>query len=191
MGSIISLVTGALGGIWGYVAAVAIAAIMAGSVTGYVVHRMDDATINSMKLADSQVQVKAVQLAEKMQATEDKEDLDAAVSEAAAQQKIITQTLTVTKEVQVHVPDTSHCNNGPTFGLVRMLNAAAAVGPDPDTFPTTAGQSDDSCAPVSWRNFTQDLANDYGAGRQNAEQLNALEANVTSLVSDANGASSK
>lgn len=182
MGSIISLVTGALGGVWGYVAALVIGAVLSGSGVGYIVHRMDAATIASIKLADADAVIDATKQVAKLQQAQDSIALDAAVKEAQAQQKIVTQTVTVTKEITKHVTDTVPCV---PYGAVRLLNDAA-TGSNTANAPTPPGQSDGACAPVPWRDFVSDIISDYGIGRQNAEQLNALETNVTNLVKAAN-----
>jgi hypothetical protein len=182
MGSLISLITGALSGVWGTLAAGAIAAILAGSTAGYVVHRMDEATIAAIKLADQKAQTQAIQDADAIRQTQDQANLDAALAEARAQQAIVTKTRTVTREIAIHVPQTQPCI---PYGLVRVLDDAAR-GSNTANTATAAGQSDDACTGISWRAFAGDLSDDYGIGRANAEQLNALEADVTALVAAAN-----
>lgn len=185
MGSIVSLVTGARSGAWSYLAAACIAALLAGSATGYVVHRMDGAAIAAMKLADQQARTAAIRDAAQVQQSQDSVNLSAAVAEATAQQKIVTETVTVTKEITTHVPLATPCI---PFGLVRVLDDAASGSDTADT-PAPPGQSDDACAPLSWRAFAGELSDDYGIGRANAQQLNALEADVTALVAAANARS--
>ena len=64
----------------------------------------------------------------------------------------------------------------------------AATGSDTANAATAAGQSDDACAPLSWRAFAGDLSDDYATARANAEQLNALQADIAALVAAANAA---
>ncbi len=173
---------GALGWVWGYLVAGAVAALLAGSATGYVVHRMDEATVTAFRLADQQAQTRAIKDAEAIRQSQDQANLDAALAEAKAQQAIATDTRTVTREITIHVPQTQPCI---PYGLVRVLDDAA-TGNDTANAPITAGQSDDACTGISWRAFAGDLADDYASGRANAEQLNALEADVTRLVAAAN-----
>ena len=173
---------GAFSGAWGSLAAACIAALLAGSATGYVVHRMDGATIAAIKLADQQARTAAIHDAANIQQSQDSVNLNAAVAEATAQQKIVTQTVTVTKEIAQHVPLATPCI---PFGLVRVLDDAA-TGSDTADLPASPGQSDDACAPISWRAFASELTDDYGNGRANAQQLNALEADVTALAAAAN-----
>ncbi|MDE2020675.1 MAG: hypothetical protein KGJ13_10100, partial [Patescibacteria group bacterium] len=73
-----------------------------------------------------------------------------------------------------------------TYGLVRVLNGAA-LSPGSDASPTSAGQSDDACAPVTWRSFAADVADDYVTSRENSAQLNALEKSVRDLAGVQNG----
>ncbi len=160
-------------------ALVAAAAIFASGF--YVAHRMDASTLATLKLGYAQAQDKAVTDAAAIQARQDASAESDALAEAQAQQKIVVRTITLKEKVPVYVQDNAHCI---TFGLVRVLNAAA-FGRDPAAQPPAAGQPDDACAPVSWRTFAADLADDYGTGRANAEQLNALEASVRTLNHDA------
>ena len=97
--------------------------------------------------------------------------------------KVVTVTKTITKEIPAHVPPDSACHT-PTYGLVRVLNAAA-TGASLGDQPAPAGQSDDACAPISWDQFAEALANDYGIGRQNNEQMNALQASVRAIHNSA------
>lgn len=182
MSSIISLFTGALGGVWGYLIALVIGAVLSGSGVGYVVHRMDAATIVSIKLADANMALDATRQVAAMQKAQDSIAIDAAVKEAQAQQKIVTHTVTLTKEITKHVTDTVPCV---PYGAVRLLNDAATGSHTADA-ATSPAQSDDACAPVPWRDFVSDIIDDYGIGRQNAEQLNALESSITDLVKAAN-----
>jgi hypothetical protein len=184
MNAIISLVTGALGGAWGYFAAASIAALLAGTATGYVVHRMDQGTIAVLKLADQRAQVKASEQAAAIRQSQDQANLNAALAEAKAQAAIAAHAHIITREITIHVPETVPCI---PYGLVRLLNDAAS-GSDPAHAATAASQPDDACAPISWRAFAGELADDYTTGRANAEQLNALEADVTALVAAANAA---
>jgi hypothetical protein len=173
---------GAFSGAWGYLAAASVAALIAGSGVGHVVHRMDEGTIAAIKLADQKTQSQAIAAAAAIRGSQDQANLDAALAEAKAQAAITARTQIVTREITIHVPEIQPCI---PYGLVRLLDAAAR-GSDPADAPIAPGQSDDSCAPISWRAFAQDLASDYGIGRANAEQLNALEADIRALVAAAN-----
>jgi hypothetical protein len=128
----------------------------------------------------------AITAAAKVQHDQDMAAEKAAVTEAAAQQRIVIQTKTLTKEIVTHVPVTVACV---PVGLVRVLNAAAKGLSAPDE-SFAAGKSDDACAPVSWRSLAADISDDYGTGNENAEQLNALEASIRDINAAGTGASS-
>ena len=171
MGSILSF----LGGWQGYLIGGLLIALAAGTGTGYVVHRMDEATIQQMKAQDATAAQVATAAALVQQQKIESGNEARAVAEANAQQQIVTQVKTVVREVETHVPDIRACV---PYGLVRVLNDAA-LGTDTANQPAPAGQSDDACAPVPWRSLAADVADDYGTGRQNSQQLNDLIGAVT------------
>jgi hypothetical protein len=170
----------------GYLIGGALVALLAGAGTGYVVHKMDSATIAQMKLDDANAEKVALNKALSEQQAIDQSNQEAAVKEASAQTKIITQTQTITKTVTLHVHDKILCPGGITFGIVRVLYAAEN-GLDPATVPLASGQSDDSCAAYEPSQFTSDIAADFGAARANAEQLNSLIASITNNNATAKG----
>jgi hypothetical protein len=182
MNNAVSLITGALFGAWGYLAAACLAALLAGSATGYVVHRLDEGAIAAIKLAGQAAQTRAIKDEAAIRQSQDQANLNAALAEANAQAAIAARAHIITKEITIHVPQAQSCI---PYGLVRLLDDAA-TGSDTAGTPIAAGQSDDACAPISWRAFAADLASDYADGRANAEQLNALEADVAALVAAAN-----
>lgn len=164
-------------GIGGYVAS----ALAAAALAAFLTHKIDDDALKAVQLADQKAAVQAVQAAGAAQKRQDDVALNAAVAEAKAQQKIITQVQTITKEITVHVPDTRVCI---PIGLVRVLNAAAAN--NPDTSGIAPGQLDDACSTVTWRSLAGDIVDDYGTAHKNAEQLNALEGTIRDMVAAAN-----
>jgi len=162
------------------------AALLAAASFGggfYLEHRLAASTIAEMKLADAKAQEAAIEAVTATTKAQDKAALDAAVAEAQAQIKVVTVTHTITKEIPAHVPATSACST-PTFGLIRVLNAAA-TGTSIGDQPAPAGELDDACAPLSWDQFAAALADDYGIGHQNSEQLNALQASVQAIHNSA------
>lgn len=187
MGSIISLFTSALGGIWGYVAALGIGAVVAGAGVGWTVHKIDHDAYVSLQLADQKAETKAITEAAQIVRAKDQVALDHAVTEATAQQKIVTVTNTITREIHDHVTATqdqeaaaaSHAGCV-TYGFVRLLYAAER-GLDPAGLGLPAGQSDDACTAYGLSDLAAAIASDFGIARENAEQLNALEAAVTDL----------
>lgn len=169
-------------GSWAILALGAVIAFGAASGAGaYVTHQVDLATLNALKLADAKAQIKAVKQAKDLQARQDKTAMDGAVSEAYAQGKLDGAAQSIPHEVIKHVTDHMPCV---TLGLVRVLNGYA-LGHGAADESIAAGQPDDACSPVPWRSFASDIADDYVTGLKNAEQLNALEANVLQLHADA------
>jgi hypothetical protein len=182
MTQLLSRLVGALSSLWGYAALSLLAATLASVTTGFVIHRMDNAAIAAVKLKDQRAQTEAIKQAARVQQSQDQVNLNAALAEAEAQQKIVTVTHTIVREIPAHVSEALPCI---PYGLVRLLDDAATGG-DTANVPAPAGQSDEACAPLSWRAFADELIDDYGIGRSNAEQLNALEADVQALVAAAN-----
>lgn len=121
--------------------------------------------------AVSQVQTRAVA----------KVDTAAAKAEPAAQAKIATQTRTLIKEIPHYVPPPVAGAPVPcvSWGLVR-LHDAAALGVDPGSLQLPAGATDGTCSPFTDAQFVAEVAVNYGTARANAEQLDALEADVAS-----------
>lgn len=171
--------TSLIGGWQGLALAAGLSALLAGAGTGYIVHRIDASALSDLKASDAAAQTKAVQAASLALQKQDKAVLDAAVAEARSQQQIVTKTVTLIKEIPVHVTDTSECGT-PTFGLIRLLQSAA-LGTDTTGIAPSPGQPDGACSGLSWRSFATDLADDYGNARANAEQLNALEDSVVAI----------
>lgn len=110
-----------------------------------------------------------------------KSDLDAAVAEAKAQEKIVTRTQFIIKEVPRYVTASQDRSTCVTYGLVRVLDAAA-LGTDPADLELPAGQSDDACAPVKASDLAASVAENYGTARQNAQQLDALIEDTRSRI---------
>lgn len=149
----------------------------------YLEKRLAASTIAEMKLADAQAKVAAVQAVSAATQAQDKVVMDAAVAEAQSQQQVVNHTVYITKEIPAHVPPDSSCHV-PTYGLVRLLNAAA-TGTSLGDIAAPASEPDAACAPISWDQFAADIADDYGAGRANSEQLNALESAVIAIHNSA------
>lgn len=167
----ISTVTGALGGIWGYVAAAGLA-LAIGAYGGY---RWEYGTYQARVASDAAAVLQAVKEAKASDDAQAKVALSSALAEAAAQQKIEVQTVTITKEVPVYVTkkqDTIVCI---PVGLARVLRAAAERV-DPSALQLAPGQSDDACSDVTASEVAGWFTPYADASTKNAEQLNALEA---------------
>lgn len=158
--------------LYGLLGAAALSLLIGAGTAGWVVYKVEQGTIANMRAADATALAQAVTSAAAHQHAVDTIATVAASSEAQAQAAITTHTVILTKEITRYVPETRACI---PVGLVRLLNAAATGG-DPAGVNYAPGQLDDACAAVSWRDFAADLADDYGTGHANAEQLNALEA---------------
>lgn len=172
-----------------YTSLLAGAAMLAvGAASGsYVTYKVEQGTIAGIKLADAQAQAAAVSAATAIKSKQDATVLADAVSAADSRVRIVTQAATITKEIPVYVTKTLPCV---TFGFVRVLNAAAA-GVDPAGVAVAPGEPNGACSPVSWDQVAADIADDYGTGLQNADQMNRLEADVTATHAVAQPSASK
>lgn len=152
--------------------------LVAGSVlSGVVVHKVDQASYAALQsrydkreLAWGQAVQKAKDDAARTQKAQDDATLAHAITEAQAQERIVTRTQTIIQKVDHYVTDRSTCI---TYGLIRVLDAAA-TGRDPESLQLPAGQSDDACAPVDAPTLARSVVANYGVARQNAEQLDGL-----------------
>jgi hypothetical protein len=177
-----AVIAGGNPGSWAILALIALGALGAATASGaYVTHKMDSADYKALQLADATAQTAAVQKAKDLQARQDKTAMNGAVAEAYAQGKLDGARQSIPTEVVKHVKDTVPCIS---YGLVRVLNGYAEGHGAADE-SIASGQPDDACAPVSWRAFASDISDDYVTGLKNAEQLNALIANVRQLHDDA------
>lgn len=155
-----------------------IALVLAGTLLG-VKHEWDSgqAALKTVHQAAAvqHAQVKAV-------ATVDKA---AATSEVSAQTKIVTRTRTLLQKVPVYVTASTPCI---PWSVVR-LHDAAVLHVDPDSLKPPAGQADDACSDVPPLAFVDTVISNYGAGDANAEQLNALEADIAARQKGVDAAS--
>lgn len=118
-------------------------------------------------------------------AAQDKLSQDNAVAEAKGQARIVVQTQTLTKEVPTYVTVTQDRSDCVPWGVVRVLDAAV-LGVDPAQLRLPAGATDDTCSPVKASDLARSVAGNYGTAAQNAEQLNALEADIAARLKLAN-----
>lgn len=148
------------------------AVIIAGllGMGAYGGYRWELGKYETLVAQDAKAYAKGVKLAAADQKKRDDITLAAAVKDARAQPIIVDHYHTITKEIPAHVSDNAHCI---TYGLVRLLNDAA--GPEAYPVPDAASEPDDTCAPVTWREFASDLTADYQAKAQNDQQLTDLQ----------------
>ena len=106
---------------------------------------------------------------------------DDQTKELMAQNVMAAQTKTITKEITRYVPRPGPSVSVPCVsnGMLRVHDAAV-LGVDPSTILPPAASPDDACSTVAASDFMADVAANYGIARANAEQLNALEADIKS-----------
>ena len=160
-----------------------IAAVLLGGVA-YVKHEWDAGQAARHQVAARAAQDRAVAASEKIVVS------SAAAQEKTAQAALAAQTVVIVKRIPVYVstkaPPAGHPAVGCiTYGLLR-LHDAAVLGVSPDDLPA-AGQLDDACSPVAPSDFASTIARNYAAARANAEQLDALEADIREQAHAAGG----
>lgn len=102
-----------------------------------------------------------------------------AVSNAAEQKQIVVQhdiqvqTRTVIQKVPVYVSPEADTRCILPVGFVRLYNAAA-LGSDPDAVPDPSGRADAAASGIACSTVAEDIADNFGTARSNAEQLKAL-----------------
>jgi len=154
-------------------AAIVIVCLGIGATGGY---RWDASTIAEMKLAAEQEKMAAVTDAVRRQALADKAIHDADVAYAESQQKIITKTQEIVRNVPkyITVQDNAACKLPDNFG--RLLDAAQ-LGVDPDSLPASTAKPDSAAPGLSLSEATGLLAQilgDYASTR--ARIVNARDA---------------
>jgi len=173
--SAFSVVTSALGGVWGYVAAFGVGALLVGSTAVYATHHWDANELQAVKMQVQKEAIEAMQFALTTQKAEDRVDLAAAVKEATAQNHVTTVIQTVTKEIPRYVTVHQDATVCVPYGLVRLLDATVDQT-DPANLKLATGQSDDACSPIKASDLAGSVIANYGAAIANAEQLTALQA---------------
>ena len=191
--------TGALGGIWLYLAV----AVISGGISAYIAENVrwhyDQVAYQALQLKDaaaSTASLEAEAAALTANAAQEKvlqvETTQGAVAEAATQSRIVTQVQTITKEVPVYVTAKADTIIIPCipYGLIRVLDAAALSTADhpvaPSDLALPTGQSDDACSPIKASDLAAAIAGNYGIDGENAEQLNALEAWTNDIIAKVN-----
>jgi hypothetical protein len=186
-------------GVWGYAAVAVFAAGTAGYEAQHIRGNADLVKYQGLQLRDAkavtsslEAQAAALTAVAAQQHALDQEVSQGAVSEATAQQKITVHTVTITKEVPIYVTPQIDTVVVPCipYGLVRVLDAAALATADNPVTPADlalpTGQSDDACTGIKASDLAASIAANYGIAKQNAEQLDALEAEVTKIITTGN-----
>lgn len=118
-----------------------------GYKVGYHYGHKEVEALQAQLLAEQTAKIKAIQAAVAKQLAADKITHDADVAYAESQQKLVTVTKTIIKEVPVHVTAQTDASYPVPCGLVRVWDAAV-LGVSADALPLPAGKSDDSACPV-------------------------------------------
>lgn len=153
------------------------ASALAALSSWYVTHEIDATKYLRREVALHQAEQLASQIALVKERADAAVIRDAAVKQASSQLQIVTQTLTLQKEIIRHVTDHSPCI---TLGFIRVLDAEV-LGVSADSLPLSAGQFDDACSPLAANDVAERIIANYGRARQNANQLDELEASVRAL----------
>ena len=169
-----SAATSLLGGLQGYLIVGAVSGLLAASGGIWLGYNIEYGKLAKLQLADAQAQVVAVNKAIDRRTAQDAAALKAAVSDAQAQQKIVTITQTITKRIPSHDTVLVEAHACIPVALERLLRATAAEA-DPDSLALAPGQSDDDCADLTVADVADWFAGYAGASEANAQQLTDLQ----------------
>jgi len=173
--SLLGMATSALGGIWGYVAAAGLAAIVAGYAAYSVTNAYEQNTIKEMKIADLQG------VADAWKAGWERRDAQDAVTHAVdtdnanKQANINQNTGEIVRYVTKYIPAKADAACVLPNGFVRVLDAAL-TGVAPADLPGSAAEPDDAPSGLTLSQASTLLAQslgDYAATR--ARILNAAD----------------
>lgn len=145
--------------------------------SGVITHKVDNARYVALELNYEKAQATAVAAAQAEQKRLDDIATAAAQREAANQSRLAAQAQAALTEVEKHVQSNIHCV---TWGLVRVLDAAAQ-GTTTSSLPAPAGKPDGACASVDALPLARSVVANYFTANANAEQLNALIANLRDM----------
>lgn len=134
--------------------------------------KIKNGEIAKIELSIEKARAEAKAEGSRLQHETDQAAIAAATGQVIVQEKIVTRTVQIQKEIPIYVQDSSNCI---TWGLVRVLDAGAN-GVDPATLNLPAGQLNESCAPFGSQLLADRIVGNYGLSRQNAEQLTGLQA---------------
>ena len=154
-------------------------AMGAAAIGGFTLaHRLDAAAYTKLELSYAQAQAAAVAAAAAEQKRLDDIATAAAQREAANQSRIASQAKAALSEVQSHVK-VVYVRCIP-LGLIRVLDAAA-LGVTADSLPHAAGNTDATCSKVDAVALARSIVDNYFTSNANAEQLDALIANLRDM----------
>ena len=154
-------------------------ALGAAAIGGFTLaHRLDAAAYTKLELSYAQAQATAVATAAAEQKRLDDIATQAAQLEAANQSRLAANAQAALTEVQNHVK-TVYVSCLP-LGFVRVLDAAA-LGVTAASLPHAAGNTDATCSKVDPVALARSIVQNYFTANSNAEQLNALIANLRDM----------
>jgi hypothetical protein len=164
-----------------------LACVAAVSFAAYqVTAAFKDAKYGKLTTAVAQAETVAVQRARHVEVASSQLSTASSTHEATAQAEIAAKGRVIHDKVNVHVPATSHPRACVTLGFLRHLDAAG-LGLDPSDVGATAGQPDDACSALSPADAAAAIGDRFTDARANAEQLDALIADVRRRIDIANG----
>jgi hypothetical protein len=139
----------------------------------------DAAAAQASFAARANAAVLAAQTAQR--AAQDK--IAAAYRDGLAHAQIVTQT--IIRKVPVYVSAKSDAACVVPWGAIRLFDAAAS-GSDPGAVAAliAPGQPDDAASGIALSDFVALLAQNFGAARDNADQLTALQAAMRAPTTD-------
>ena len=144
---------------------------------GWLAHELAQAKALRKEFAMQEAWTKAVNAAREKERAQAQKDFDTAYDQLRAQKRIEYRYVTLNKEVPTYVTPAQDARGCVTYGLVRLLDAAA-LGRSPSDLDLPAGTTDDACSPLAPSALARGLLDNYAVAQQNAEQLDALIANV-------------
>lgn len=150
---------------------------------GFAVHEWKLAIAGE---AVAKVETVAVQHARHVEVASSQLSTRTSTAEATTQAAIVAKGRVIHDKVYVHVQDHLPASGCITYGFLRHLDAAG-LGLDPSDVGSPAGQPDDACAPLSPRDAAATIGDRLTDARANAEQLDALIADVKARIAIANG----
>lgn len=169
-----SAISGFLGGFQTYLIAGGLALAVGAAGGAWAGYRLEASKVAAIRLADAQSEAQALQAANRSLQRQDAVTLAAALAEAKAQEKVVTVTQTLTREVPRYVTVHEDAVVCVPYGLVRLLDASALQA-DPAGLGLPAGQSDAACSPIKASVLAGTVIENYGLFHSVAEQLTALQ----------------
>ena len=152
------------------------ASILFSSVgAGWVVHRMDGSTLANYQLAEARRDVDTITSTKKAQENFDKTAMDAAVTSAESQQKIVEKTNTIIRRITEYVSVKSDDNCIVPIGLIRLFNAAAPNAYPDSSTPNDTWKPNDSASGMELNSLAAAIAQNLGRWKQDDQQLIDLQ----------------